>query len=103
MLIVRSHNQVPIRLTQERWQHIISRHPEMRDQQDRVLETVAEPEMIQEGDFGEVLAVRFYVETPLTSKFLVVVYREVNAEDGFIVTSYLSSRLLARRRVVWKR
>ena len=59
--------------------------------------------MIQEGDFGEVLAVRFYAGTPLTSKFLVVVYQEVNAEDGFIVTSYLSSRLLARRRVVWKR
>jgi hypothetical protein len=103
MLIVRSHNGVPVRLTEERWQHITSRHPEMNEQRDRALETLVEPDMIQEGDFGELLAVRFYAETPLTSKYLVVAYREVNAEDGFILTSYLSSRPLARRRVIWKR
>ena len=103
MLIVRSHNGVPVRLTEERWQHITSRHPEMNEQRDRALETLVGPDMIQEGDFGELLAVRFYAETPLTSKYLVVAYREVNAEDGFILTSYLSSRPLARRRVIWKR
>ncbi len=47
MLIVRSQNGVPIRLTEERWQHIVHRHPEMDDQRERVLETVAEPDMIQ--------------------------------------------------------
>jgi hypothetical protein len=102
MLIVRSRNSIPVRLTEERWLHIISRHPEMRDQRDRVLEILVAPEMIQEGDFGELLAVRFYPETPLTSKFLVVAYREVSAEDGFILTSYLSSRPLTRRRTIWK-
>jgi hypothetical protein len=75
----------------------------MKEQRDRVLETLVEPDMIQEGDFGELLAVRFYAETPLTSKYFVVAYREVSAEDGFILTSYLSSRPLARRRVTWKR
>jgi uncharacterized protein YuzE len=84
MLIVRSHNGVPVHLTEERWQHIMSRHPEMKEHRDRVLETLVEPDMIQEGDFGEQLAVRFYAETPLTSKYLVVAYREVSAEDGFI-------------------
>jgi len=29
MLIIHSHNSVPIRLTEERWQHIVRRHPEM--------------------------------------------------------------------------
>jgi hypothetical protein len=103
MLIVRSRNGVPVRLTDERWLHIISRHPEMRELRDRVLETLASPEMIQQGDFGELLAVHFYPETPLTSKFLVVVYREVSAEDGFILTSYLGSHPLARRPIIWKR
>jgi len=59
MLIVYSHNSISIRLTEERWRHIVSRHGEMADQRERVLETVSEPGMIQEGDFGELLALRF--------------------------------------------
>ncbi|MDI6794815.1 MAG: hypothetical protein QME81_18445, partial [bacterium] len=46
MLIIRSRNSVPIRLTQERWQHILHRHPEMETQCERVLETVAGPDII---------------------------------------------------------
>jgi hypothetical protein len=103
MLIVLSRNGVPVRLTEERWQHIVRRHPEMDDQRERVLETVAEPDMIQQGDFGELLAVRFYPDTLLASKFLVVAYREVSPEDGFILTAYLTSRPSARRVAIWKR
>jgi hypothetical protein len=103
MLIVRSRNSVPVRLTEERWQHIIRRHPEMDNQREQVLETLAEPDMIQQGDFGELLAVRLYPETPLTRKFLVVVYREISSEDGFILTVYLTSRSSARRVTIWKR
>lgn len=103
MLIVLSRNGVPVRLTEERWQHIVHRHPEMDDQRERVLETVAEPDVIQQGDFGELLAVRSYRDTLLTSKFLVVTYREVSPEDGFILTAYLTSRPSARRVTIWKR
>ncbi len=39
MLIVRSQNNVPIRLTEERWKHISQSHPEMADLRDCVLET----------------------------------------------------------------
>lgn len=103
MLIVLSHNHVPVRLTTERWQHIVRRHPEMENQSERVLEPVTEPDLIQQGDFGELLAIRFYSETPLTSKFLVVAYREINSEDGFILTAYLTSRPSMRRITIWKR
>ncbi len=68
----------------------MGRHPEMERERERVLETLADPEMIQQGDFGKLLAVRFFPDTPLTRKFVVVAYREVGAEDGFIVTSYLA-------------
>lgn len=103
MLIVRSRNGVSVRLTEERWHHIVRRHPEMDDQRERVLETLAEPDMIQQGDFSELLAISFYPETPLTDKFLVVAYREVSPDDGFILTAYLTSRPSARRVVIWKR
>lgn len=102
MLIVRSRNRVPVRLTEERWRHIVHRHPEMGDQRERVLETLAEPEMIQRGDFDELLAIRFYSETPLTRKFLVVAYRELGPEDGFILTAYLTNRPSAGRVTIWK-
>jgi hypothetical protein len=102
MLIVYSRNRVPVRLSEERWQHILHRHPEMKDQRERILETVAEPHMIQQGDFGELLAVRYYPKTPLTSKFVVVAYREVTSDDGFILTAYLTNRPSTRRTVIWK-
>lgn len=103
MLIVHSRNGVPVRLSEERWQHITRRHPEMDHQRERILETLAEPDIIQQGDIGELLAVRFYLGTPLTDKFLVVAYREVNPNDGFILTAYLASRPSAKRITIWKR
>jgi len=103
MLVVRSRNGVLVRLTEERWEHITRRHPEMLEQRERTLETVSEPELILEGDFGELLAVRFYTETPVTSKFLVVVYRENSPEDGFVLTAYFTSAFSSRRIAVWKR
>ena len=103
MLIVRPRNGVPVRLTEERWQHIVYRHPEMDGQREKGLETLSGPDMVQRGDFGALLAVKFYSETPMSEKFLVVVYREVSVEDGFILTSYLARRPSARREMVWRR
>lgn len=98
-----SRNSTPIRLTDERWEHITVRHPEISNQRERVLETVQEPDMIQQGDFGELLAIRHYSQTPLTSKFMVVAYREVSLDDGFVLTAYLTSRPSVRRVTIWKR
>ena len=103
MIIIHSTNHVPVRLTSERWQHITTQHPEMVSQRDRILETVNEPDVVQEGDFGELLAVRFYPRTPLTRKHLVVVYRETAVDDGFILTAYFARRPSARRHVLWTR
>jgi hypothetical protein len=102
MLVVHSVHAVSVRLTAERWQHIIVRHPEMHGQQDKVLETVASPHLIQQGDFGELLATRLYPETPLTTKYMVVAYREMGSDDGFIMTAYFTTRPSARRAVIWK-
>jgi hypothetical protein len=103
MVIVRSQNNVPIRLTTERWAHIIRQHQEMAMQRERILETVNTPDMIQAGDFGELLAVRFYPQTPLTEKYLVVAHRETAVDDGYIVTAYLARRPSVRREVIWRR
>ncbi len=66
-----------------------------------VLETVEDPDAIYEGRLGEFLAMR---ETQ-TDKYLVVVYREVSEEDGFVITSFLTRRKtqLDRRPKIWVR
>jgi hypothetical protein len=57
----------------------------------------------QQGDYGELLAIRSYLETPLISKYLVVVYREVDQKDGFILTAYFTSWPSSKRAILWKR
>ena len=103
MVIVRSVSNVPIRLTEERWSHVIRQHPELETQRDRVLETVSAPDVLQEGDFGELLALRFYAQTPLTRKYLIVAFREVTETDGFILTAYFARRPSTRRQTIWTR
>lgn len=100
---IRSMGGVRVRLTEERWRHVVARHPELESLRRNVLETVAEPDMIHDGDDGERLAVRLYPATPLTRKYVVVAYREVDAHDGFIVTAYVARRPSARRTVLWRR
>lgn len=94
---------VPIRLPDERWEHITRRHPEMQNLQLLVCQTVVEPDLIQAGDNGELLAMRFYENIQLGGKYVVVAYREVSQLDGFILTAYLTRRPSQRRNVLWKR
>jgi len=103
LVIINSIEGRPIRLTAERWEHIVRRHPELVNIRDWILDTVREPELILEGDFGELLAARFFPKSPLTAKYILVAYREIEDMDGFIITAYLASRVSERRRVVWKR
>ena len=63
----------------------------MRRHKTHVLETIGEPDFIQEGDFGLLLAVRAYLRTALTSQYVMVAYRECRETDGFILTASLSS------------
>ncbi len=103
MIIVKSKNNISIRLTIERWHHIVMRHPEMDNEKERVLETITDPDIIQKGDLGELIAVRFYEKTPLTSKHLVTIYKEVAETDGFVVTAYYAIKPSERRQTIWKR
>lgn len=96
--IATSENGVLIRLTDERWAHITEEHSELAGMRFEVLETIAQPVKIYEGNAGENLAVR-EIET---DKFLVAVYREIES-DGFIITAFLTRRVksLEKKKVLW--
>ncbi|MGA2231294.1 MAG: hypothetical protein ABSH22_10380 [Tepidisphaeraceae bacterium] len=78
-------NGVPIRLTYERWHHIVENHDELAGYFHEVLEVVEEQEFILRGNRGAFKAVRNRGKR----KWLVVVYREVSRTDGFVITAYL--------------
>ena len=93
-----SKNGVAIRLTDERWAHITEEHCELAGLRSEVLAAVVQPERVLLGGDGELIAVRELEE----GKHLVVIYRE-EADDGFIITAFLTRRVrsLAKRRQVW--
>ncbi len=99
METIQSKNGVNIRLTEERWFHITEEHSEMAGYYFEVLETVESPEAIYQGGTGECIAIK---EIDV-GKYIVVIYREVSREEGFIITAFLTRRKkqLERREKLW--
>ncbi|MBI4515980.1 MAG: hypothetical protein HY699_09230 [Deltaproteobacteria bacterium] len=94
---VTARSGVPIRLTEERWFHIVENHDDLAGHYDDVLETIEDPDLIQQGDAGALVASKRLAPR----RHLAVVYKEVSRPTGFVVTSYFTRRL-ARREVVWR-
>lgn len=98
-----SKNNVPIRLNDERWYHITTGHPEMADYYYDILETIENPVIIYKGNFDEKIAVSGRLD--YIEKFIVVAYKEINAEDGFVITAYVSDRIqkFDKKEILWKK
>lgn len=87
--IVKSIDNVPIRLTDERWEHILDEHPNMSGFYEKILSAVGYPEFITRGQRG----VKIAVVNLGRRRWLHVLYRETNQNDGFIITSFIASIL----------
>lgn len=102
LVTVLSKNGVPIRLTDERWNHIIKTHTEINPRDfSSVINVVKNPDAILKGDVGELLAVKKHgIQT-----WIVVPYKEIDEKDGFILTAYQTtdSRWLFQREVLWSK
>ncbi len=83
--IVESIDGVPIRLTDERWEHILFKHPLLSGYYQRILQTIENPTFILRGNNRSKIAVNNYGR----KLWLHVVYREVSRDDGFIISAYI--------------
>ena len=95
-----SKNGVTVRLTDERWKHIVLLHPNLSDKRAKVLHTVKNSDYIFRGKAGEFLAV-----SRLSARvYLVVVYKEIKP-DGFIITAYDTTdvRWLFKKELIWNK
>ena len=79
---------IPIRLTDERWFHIVENHDEVAGYYDEVLLTVEDPDLIVSGYGGALVAAKQLAR----GKYLAVIYKELSPTDGFVITAYFTSR-----------
>jgi len=91
-----------IRLTDERLAHIYE-HPEMIGQDHRIEETLSAPDSIvlSNKDPTVHLYHRFFADTPVSPKYLVVVVKFLN-DDAFIITAFFTDKEKKGVRL-WKR
>ena len=98
--IVKSKNDVNIRMNEERWFHIIENHDEVAGYYDHVLECIENPDIIIKGYNNALIALKKI----LNEKFLAVIYKETDKIDGFVITAYFTSKIkLEREEILWKK
>jgi hypothetical protein len=95
--IVESVDGVSIRLTDERWEHICE-HANMSGHYENVLDTIQHPEFILQGQRGGKIAVLNLGRR----KWLHVIYRELNEEDGFIISAFIDDEY-DKDLIIWRR
>lgn len=95
--LVCNHRGREIYLTEERWNHIISRHGELRDHLDDVLDTVRQGRRQQQSHDPQTYVYRFPCETlplPFNGILVVVTFRFEHQEhdeirpNNFIVSAW---------------
>jgi hypothetical protein len=86
--IAYSINGVPIRLTDERWLHIVENKPYMYAYDDAILKAIETPTVVLRGYAGSLIAVLALAR----DRFLHVVYKEVRRDDGFVITAYVAQK-----------
>lgn len=90
-------NGVPIRLTNERWYHIIEERTFLSSYYERILDAIERPTYVLPGTRGSLIAV-----VPLArAKYLYVVYKELNQDDGFIITATIERRV-NKKKAIWR-
>lgn len=95
-----SRNGVPIRLTEERWFHIVENHDEMAGRSDKVLSAIEAPDYVTQG-YGNALVA---LKRMGRKKFMAVIYKETGMKDGFIITAFLTNRVQIDKEVVlWEK
>lgn len=96
--IVKSINDVPIRLTDERWEHILIGHPYMSGFYARLLQAVENPEFLLRGEKQSKIGILNMGRR----RWLHVVYREIDKTDGFIVSAFINNDF-NRDKIIWSR
>lgn len=90
-----------IELTNERWQHIITEHPEVRGLKNRLSQILSAPDSVKRSkrDKDVLLYYRYYPDI-LGSKYLLAVVKI--HKRSFLLTCYVTDRM-KEGDIIWQR
>jgi len=91
-------NGVPIRLTDERWEHILDSHPELASYRETLLDAIENPDYILASRRGAFAAVAVLGR----KAFLHVFYVEKSRRDGFIISARVEEKL-DKAKILWRK
>ncbi len=91
-----------VELTEERWQHIVTEHPIMREYREKLPTVLADPDYVKRSkrDADVLLYYRYFTDI-LDGKFLLVVVKK-DTPRSFILTGYVT-RSIMKGESVWAR
>ncbi len=92
-----SFSSAMIRLTQERWNHIINRHPELEEYESLIKNCLKEPDEVFSDNNKDYIVAKNCQKEDFITDWLVIYIRMVNGEDGFIKTLHGSSEKKFKR------
>jgi hypothetical protein len=96
--IADSVNGVPVRLTDERWAHILDSHPELASYRETILDAVEKTDYILVSRRGVLAAVVVLGRRA----FLHVFYVEKGRLDGFILSARVEEKM-DKAKIVWRK
>jgi len=88
-------NGVPIRLTSERWTHIVEARDELAGRMDEVVGAIESPDWVTRGYHGALVAWKGCGKR----RYLAVIYKELDVHDGFVITSFIASKPKRKNRI----
>jgi hypothetical protein len=94
MKIFQDYKGRPVKLADERVEHLESQHPEMMSQGKRISETLPHPERVirSKTDSSVELFYKHYRTTPVSEKFLCIVMKAAK-DDNFVIIAYYTDRI----------
>jgi len=107
--VVRARSGARVRLTAKQWEHIVTARPELKDFEREILEVVEHPDEVFEPPprvKPQLHAVKRFERLADVglSENLVVVFRELTRQEGFIITAFpISDRRKRRMYRLWRR
>lgn len=89
-----------VRLTRTQWDHTVFRHRELKGQEEKIIQTLQEPEIVlysQTDDNYQYY--RYYPNTPVNGKYLLDIVKHLNNE-GFVITVFFLRKIKEKGKVM---
>ena len=92
----------PVELTEERWQHIVTEHPELCEYREKILTVLADPDYVKRSKRDEhvMLYYRYFADI-LEGKYLLVVVKKEPVRS-FVLTGYATGSV-RKGETIWEK